>query len=152
MAKRKFSAVQANREKWIEKLPLREYFVDRGEVSEGVRVLRSALDLGGGEREVQRVLESYPRLLVQWLTSGQGWVIPQKRLGSEFVTDFLVAEQLSPGFTGKPSNWKVQEFQCSTRAVIHLDILYTPFARYKTGVRGSRAIKPTHQDQKARTA
>jgi len=95
--KREFTAARATRDEWLAQLPLREYFVDHGATTEGREALRCALE-EGGEREIQRVLESHPRLLVQRLTSGMGWVIPQKRLGSEFVTDFLVAEELSPGF------------------------------------------------------
>lgn len=96
-AGRSFTAVQATRDEWLAQLPLREYFVDHGATDEGREALRGVLE-NGGEREVQRVLERHPRLLVQRLTCGLGWVIPQERLGSQFVTDFLVAEELSPGF------------------------------------------------------
>jgi hypothetical protein len=94
---RDFTAVPSTRDGWLERLPLREYFVDRGATESGIDELRCVIE-DGGERDVQRVLERYPQLLVQRLTCGMGWVVPQKRLGSEFVTDFLVAEERSPGF------------------------------------------------------
>lgn len=46
-------------------------------------------------------------LLVQHLGGGHGrWVIPQKRLGSEFVPDFLVGERSSAGL-----EWLLVELQ-----------------------------------------
>lgn len=94
---RNFVSERADRNELLKNLPLREYFVDRGETAKGKRALRNALRVGG-EREAQRVFELHPRLLVDRLSAGLGWVIPQKRLGSEHVTDFLVGERLSPGF------------------------------------------------------
>ncbi len=95
--KRRFTATPATREGFLTSLPLPEFFVDEGSVVSGQRALKGVLD-AGDERDVQRVLQKYPRLLVRNLALGLGWVIPPKRLGSEFVTDFLIAERLSPGF------------------------------------------------------
>ena len=48
---------------------------------------------------MQRFLETHPRLLIQHFTAGQqSWVIPKKRLGSEYETDFVIAQQASDGF------------------------------------------------------
>ena len=48
---------------------------------------------------MQLFLEDHPRMLIQQIGGGRGaWVIPQKRLGSEHVTDFLVAQKASDGF------------------------------------------------------
>lgn len=56
-----------------------------------VTVLADAQD----EKPMQRHLESNPRLLVQHLRGGHGrWVIPQKRLGSEYVPDVNVRSRL----------------------------------------------------------
>lgn len=92
-----FTSSKASREEWLKRLPLREYLVDIGETETAKRELRDALTTGG-EREMQRVIERHPRLLTDRLSAGFGWVITQRRLGSEHVTDFLIAEQLSPGF------------------------------------------------------
>lgn len=94
---RRFKIKLATRDDFLKTLPLREFFVDRGSAAEGRRALARILD-AAGERDLQRVIEQHPRLLVHNLSAQMGWVIPQKRLGSEHVTDFLIAEKLSPGF------------------------------------------------------
>jgi hypothetical protein len=59
-----------------------------------------ALATAPDERSMQLFLEAVPRLLVQHLNAGDGyWIIPQKQLGSEHVTDFLIAEPGSTGLT-----------------------------------------------------
>lgn len=93
---RKFKTSRADRAEWLASLPLRDFLVDRGPVEEARDELRAALS--GHERDVQRVIAAHPRLLADRLTGGWGWVIPQKRLGAEFVTDFILGEQLSPGY------------------------------------------------------
>jgi len=46
------------------------------------------------EGDMQRFLESHPRMLTQHLSGDRlAWVIPQQRLGSEYVTDFLIAQR-----------------------------------------------------------
>lgn len=66
-------------------------------------VLSTALD----ERPLQRHLALHPLLLAQHLGGGHGrWVIPQKRLGSEYVTDFVIGERSSSGF-----EWQFVELQ-----------------------------------------
>jgi hypothetical protein len=94
--RRRFTDSRGNYRRYIKSLPLSEFFVERGSVAEGQRALAKVLD-SAHERHVQRVVEEYPRLLTQHLCTQMGWVVPQKRLGSEHVTDFLIAEQLSPG-------------------------------------------------------
>lgn len=56
-------------------------------------VLNNALD----ERPVQRWLTEYPWMLVGDLCGGCRWVVPEKRLGSHFRADFLVAKLDSLG-------------------------------------------------------
>lgn len=59
------------------------------------------------ERDLQRVIEQYPELLIQHLGGGHGrWVIPQKKLGADYVPDFLIAERLSFGF-----RWQAVELE-----------------------------------------
>ncbi len=95
---RRFVFRCAKRSDLLRQLPLRDFFIDRGGTKTARRALKMALRSGGRERDVQCVFETHPRLLVDRLGAGLGWVIPQKRLGAEFVTDFLVGEQLSSGF------------------------------------------------------
>ena len=59
------------------------------------------------ERELQAFCESHPNLLIEHLGGGHGrWVVPQKRLGSEFVTDFVIGERHSFGF-----QWQAVELE-----------------------------------------
>jgi Domain of unknown function (DUF4263) len=69
--------------------------VTRDEVAAFETALKAARD----ERDMQRFLEAHPRLLIQHLTAGRrAWVIPKKRLGSEYETDFMIAQKASDGF------------------------------------------------------
>ena len=95
--RRTFIDSRASYRRLLKSLPLSEFFVERGPVAEGQRALAVVLD-SGHERDAQRALEDHPRLLIHNLCTQIGWVVPQKRLGSEYVTDFLIAERLSPGF------------------------------------------------------
>ena len=70
-------------------------------------VYRQVLDAADDEKPLQRHLASKPLLLVQSLRGGQGrWVLSQKRLGSEYVTDFVIGEKSSGGF-----EWQFVELQ-----------------------------------------
>jgi Shedu protein SduA, C-terminal len=64
-----------------------------------VETLRQALEAANDERPLQRHLANKPLRLVQHLRGGGGrWVLSQKRLGSEYVTDFVIGERSSGGF------------------------------------------------------
>ncbi|MEU3167272.1 Shedu anti-phage system protein SduA domain-containing protein [Streptosporangium sp. NPDC006930] len=53
----------------------------------------STIDAASNERPIQAFLNNYPRMLVQHLQGAHGrWAIPQSRLGSEFIPDFLIGE------------------------------------------------------------
>src|SRR4051812_6159510 len=72
-----------------------------------LRSFTQILDGAGDERPLQAFLEATPHLLVQHLRGGYGrWVVPRVRLGSEFVPDFLVAEESSSGL-----EWYLVELQ-----------------------------------------
>jgi hypothetical protein len=59
------------------------------------------------ESDMQRYLETNPFILIQHLGGGNGrWVIPQKRLGSDFVPDFVIGERHSFGF-----HWQLVEIE-----------------------------------------
>lgn len=48
---------------------------------------------------MQRLLTRRPRILAAKLTGGHGrWVIPQTRLGSEYVPDFVIGDDSSLGY------------------------------------------------------
>lgn len=72
----------------------------RDELTPGeVAAFKTALEAARDEGDMQRCLETYPRILIQHLTVGRrSWVIPKKRLGSEHETDFLIAQKASDGF------------------------------------------------------
>jgi hypothetical protein len=77
-----------------------DLFVPWEEITPGeIAAFESALNGARDERDMQRFLENHPRMLIQQISGGRGaWVIPQKRLGSEHVTDFLIAQKASDGF------------------------------------------------------
>ena len=77
-----------------------ELFVSWDEITPNeITAFESALNGVRNEADMQRFLEDYPRMLIQHISGGRGaWVIPQKRLGSEHVTDFLIAQKASGGF------------------------------------------------------
>ena len=60
--------------------------------------LKSLLDHSIREQDLHTFLEAHPKFLVQVLAGGHGrYQVSKKRLGSELVTDFLIAEQDSHG-------------------------------------------------------
>lgn len=59
------------------------------------------------EAPLQRLFEREPLLLVQHLGGGHGrWVVPRKRLGSEFIPDFVIGEKSSIGY-----EWQLVELE-----------------------------------------
>ena len=83
---------------------LEQFYTEWNGISDNdTGALLHAMDNAKRERDMQRFLQNHPLLLVQALRGGHGrWVIPQKRLGSEFVTDFMVAQKSSIGFEWTP--------------------------------------------------
>ncbi len=68
---------------------------------------RAVLSAATSERPLQAHLEKHPILLVQDLRGGHGrWVLPQKQLGSQFRSDFIIGARDSSGF-----QWTVVELQ-----------------------------------------
>jgi antiviral defense system Shedu protein SduA len=63
-----------------------------------VTALKAALEGARDEGDMQRFLEAHPRILIQHLTGTRGaWVLPKQRLGSQYETDFLIAQKPSDG-------------------------------------------------------
>lgn len=79
---------------------LDKYFVWWNSITtEDVSHFEDVVNGAADERPVQKYLEERPIMLVQALGGGHGrWAIPQKRLGSEYVPDFMVGEKSSIGF------------------------------------------------------
>jgi hypothetical protein len=90
----------ASRENILRNDPLREFSVDwleRIDVSLLV-TFRVCIDGAGDERPIQQFLTEHPILLACVLHGGHGrWIIPQARLGAEFVPDFVLGEGDSDG-------------------------------------------------------
>ncbi|WP_280273397.1 Shedu anti-phage system protein SduA domain-containing protein [Nocardia wallacei] len=78
---------------------LSDYLVTHGSIqAAAIKEYDEALDAAPNEAAMQKFLEEHPRFLTQLLRGGgDRWVIPTKRLGSEHVTDFLIADQDSAG-------------------------------------------------------
>jgi hypothetical protein len=75
--------------------------------------LEAKLNSAKNERDMQSYLEEHPLLLIQHLGGGHGrWVIPQQRLGGQFVTDFVIAEKSSIGF-----EWVAVEIESPTAQI-----------------------------------
>ena len=75
-----------------------DLFVSRDEITrDEIAAYQSALDTARDEADMQHCLEVNPRMLIQHLTRQCAWVVPQKRLGSEHVTDFVIAQEASGG-------------------------------------------------------
>lgn len=63
-----------------------------------IAAYENTLNHARDESDMQRFLEANPRILMQHFAVGRGaWVIPKKRLGSEYETDFLIAQEGSGG-------------------------------------------------------
>lgn len=80
--------------------PHQEHLTHWDEVTqEQVSRLENAIEQARNEEDIQRFLQTHPHLLIQHLGGGHGrWVIPKLRLGSEYVTDFVIGEKDSSGF------------------------------------------------------
>ncbi|NJA06325.1 DUF4263 domain-containing protein [Methylococcaceae bacterium WWC4] len=96
--------------------PLRDFFTWWDRVDEEDRdALKATLDGAKKEEEVQQFLQTNPKLIIQHLGGGHGrYVIPKARLGSEYVTDFLIAERHSVGF-----EWQAVELESPLRPMFN---------------------------------
>ena len=76
--------------------------------------LRAILDENPKEPEMQKFLEANDKFLVQAMGGGHGrYQFSQKKLGSEYIPDFLIAEMSSIGI-----EWHAVEIE-SPRAKVH---------------------------------
>ncbi|TFZ07873.1 Shedu anti-phage system protein SduA domain-containing protein [Ramlibacter humi] len=96
--------------------PLRDFFTWWDSIeSSDLSGLAAAIDSAKREEDVQQYLQANPKFLIQHLGGGHGrWVIPKARLGSEHVTDFLIAERHSFGF-----EWQAVELESPLRPMFN---------------------------------
>ncbi len=80
---------------------LQEFFVWWDNIAQkDVDSLKHCLDTADQEYQLQHHLQEHPLMLIQHLGGGHGrWVIPKQRLGAEHVTDFIIGECDSSGFS-----------------------------------------------------
>lgn len=88
--------------------PLAKFFVWWDDLSHlEVDAFEQRLAVATREQDLQELFEAHPILLVQHLGGGHGrWVLPRKRLGAEFVPDFVVGERSSEGYA-----WQLIELE-----------------------------------------
>jgi hypothetical protein len=116
--------------------PLWEFLVHEGISVDQMKMLEKKIKTAEDEATLQKFLEKNPNILINHLGGGQGrWVIPQKRLGSEFVPDFVIGEKSSIGF-----EWYLVELE-SPKA-----IMFT-----KAGNQSSKLTHAINQIQKWRS-
>ena len=71
---------------------------------------KKTLNSAKNERPLQAFIEQNPKILAALMIGHLGrWVVPQKRLGSEYVTDFIVGDLSSYGF-----KWVAVELESPT--------------------------------------
>ena len=118
---------RASREDALARDPLRDYFVWWDDITrQDVDDFERVLDGATGEGELQKYLEEHPPMLIQPLGGGHGrWVMSQKRLGSEFVTDFIIGERSSQGF-----EWTAVELESPTALLFNKNGDPSPVLRH----------------------
>lgn len=93
---------------------LEPYLVETPRSDNSVEELIHEIKTSVDERGPQKVIEENPALLAALVSTSLGvWVIPQKRLGAEFVTDFMLAYRDSTGM-----HWIAVELESPTAAQV----------------------------------
>jgi hypothetical protein len=89
-----------NRDEITERDPLGEFLVWWKDFSQDdVEKFARRLSTATREEDIQKFLSKKPMLLARLLGGGHGrWVIPKQKLGSQYVTDFIIGERSSIGF------------------------------------------------------
>ncbi len=90
---------QVKRAHKLAETTLDEFKVHRWVVlDEDVGALHVTIENATCEEDIQQFLEEHPEILARHLGTGASrWCLPKKRLGSEYVPDFLLAEVSSIG-------------------------------------------------------
>ena len=97
---------------------LPEFFVDWQNINhKEVDELERLLVEGRSERALQTFLQCTPVIIAQMLHGGHArWVIPQKRLGDKYVTDFVIGERHSLGHFWYPVELESPTLKLFTKA------------------------------------
>ncbi|NOZ09843.1 MAG: DUF4263 domain-containing protein [Gammaproteobacteria bacterium] len=100
----------------LEKDPLRDFFIWWDEINEkDVEALTLNIENAKCEEEIQQFLQNNPKYLIQHLGGGHGrWVLPKKKLGAEYITDFVIGERHSFGF-----DWQAVELESPKRKMFN---------------------------------
>ena len=79
---------------------LREHYIWRMDANETMlENFIECIDSAKYEKDIQKFIENNPIIISTILMGSHGrWVIPQKKLGSEFVTDFILGCKHSGGY------------------------------------------------------
>lgn len=94
-------------DEYLRNQPLAEFFVAHHSITEEqINQFRDCLSAAKDEKPLQALFELNPTLLVQHLRASGRFVLPQKRLGAEFVPDFVVGEHHSFGY-----DWQLIELE-----------------------------------------
>jgi len=122
-SRRSASSWSSARQQDLIEFQVKEY-VTSVEISQLETVIDSAED----ERPIQRHLEANPHLLTILLQRSERYLLPQKRLGSEFVPDFIVGDVDSMGI-----NWLLVELE-TPNAPLYLKDEKTLSAQTRKGI------------------
>jgi hypothetical protein len=108
---------KATTAKWLENDPLKDYFVFWDEIDRiHLSAFRQYLEIAKCESDWQKFFEGIPILLLQHMNGGHGrWVIPQKALGVEYRTDFIIGEKDSEGFHWQAVELESHNAKCFTK-------------------------------------
>jgi hypothetical protein len=94
-----------------------EYCVQHGDAENAdIGAYQAILDAATNESPLQQYLAQNPKLLIGEMGGHCRWVIPWRRLGSEFVPDFIIARMDSTGL-----NWTLVELQSPTVSLFNRD-------------------------------
>ena len=91
---------------------LKDYACPDGVSEEDIDVLRCVIDDANDERPIQELLQSRPQLLASLVRGPHRYCIPKVRLGSSYVTDFLLAYADSAGI-----HWILVEIETPNSSV-----------------------------------
>jgi len=102
---------------WLENDPLKDFFVFWDEINlTHLSAFNYLLKTAKNEHDWQKFFEGIPIFLLQHMNGGHGrWVIPQKALGSEYRTDFVIGEKDSDGFRWQAVELESHNAKCFTK-------------------------------------
>lgn len=108
------AAARAKTDAWslAKHAELSDFEVGHGLTRADIDMLRATIESAHDEKPIQRLVESRPQLLTSLLGGSPTFCIPRARLGSEYVTDFLISDIDSRGV-----RWVLIELETPRSAV-----------------------------------